>query len=184
MSEASWLVTGMFPASIAAPLRSLSRSRCTALPRAPPDPAWSETLACAEEINGYGSSPSRHGPCDPKAYGRSRDLPVLAQGAKPTNKAGRPGAELGAKAGNQGERGSAKHAPVASRARVTQALDRVRKAARQRKKEQFTALLHHVSVDAVRTAFYALKRKAAAGVDGVTWQDYEVQGPHVVTVNR
>jgi group II intron reverse transcriptase/maturase len=56
---------------------------------------------------------------------------------------------------------------------VTQALDRVRHAARQRKKEQFTALLHHVNVDALRTAFYALKRKAAAGVDGVTWQDYE-----------
>jgi group II intron reverse transcriptase/maturase len=56
---------------------------------------------------------------------------------------------------------------------VTQALDRVRHAPRQRKKEQFTALLHHVNVDALRTAFYALKRKAAAGVDGVTWQDYE-----------
>ena len=56
---------------------------------------------------------------------------------------------------------------------MTQALDRVRHAPRQRKKEQFTALLHHVNVDALRTAFYALKRKAAAGVDGVTWQDYE-----------
>jgi group II intron reverse transcriptase/maturase len=56
---------------------------------------------------------------------------------------------------------------------VTQALERVRHAARHRKKEQFTALLHHVNVDALRTAFYALKRKAAAGVDGVTWQDYE-----------
>ena len=60
-----------------------------------------------------------------------------------------------------------------SRARVTQALDRVRKAARQKKKEQFTSLLHHITVDMLRTAFYALKRKAAAGADGVTWQDYE-----------
>jgi group II intron reverse transcriptase/maturase len=56
---------------------------------------------------------------------------------------------------------------------VTQALDRVRKAARQKKKEQFTSLLHHITVDTLRTAFYALKRKAAAGADGVTWQDYE-----------
>ena len=56
---------------------------------------------------------------------------------------------------------------------MTHALDRVRHAAGQRKKEQFTALLHHVNVDALRTAFYALKRKAAPGVDGVTWQDYE-----------
>jgi group II intron reverse transcriptase/maturase len=56
---------------------------------------------------------------------------------------------------------------------VTQALDRVRKAARLRKKEQFTALLHHINVDTLRTAFHALRRKAAPGVDGVTWQDYE-----------
>jgi len=56
---------------------------------------------------------------------------------------------------------------------VTQALDRVRKAVRQKKKEQFTSLLHHITVDTLRTAFYALKRKAAAGADGVTWQDYE-----------
>jgi RNA-directed DNA polymerase len=60
-----------------------------------------------------------------------------------------------------------------SRARVTQALDRVRKAARQKTKEQFTSLLHHITVDTLRTAFCALKRRAAAGVDGVTWQDYE-----------
>ena len=56
---------------------------------------------------------------------------------------------------------------------MTQALGRVRQAARQRKKEQFTALLHHISIDTLRTAFYALKRKAAPGVDGMTWYDYE-----------
>jgi RNA-directed DNA polymerase len=48
-----------------------------------------------------------------------------------------------------------------SRIRVTQALDRVRQAARQRKKERFTGLLHHINVDTLKTAFYALKRKAA-----------------------
>jgi group II intron reverse transcriptase/maturase len=58
---------------------------------------------------------------------------------------------------------------------VTQALDRVRDAARQRKKERFTALLHHVNPDTLRLAFYALKRKAAPGVDGVTWDDYEAE---------
>ncbi len=56
---------------------------------------------------------------------------------------------------------------------MTHALDRVREAARQRKKERFTALLHHVNPDTLRTAFYALKRKAAPGADGVTWDDYE-----------
>ena len=58
------------------------------------------------------------------------------------------------------------------RARVTQALDRVREAARQRDKERFTALLHHVNVDTLRLSYQGLRRRAAAGVDGVTWEDY------------
>jgi len=53
-------------------------------------------------------------------------------------------------------------------------LDRVRNAAQQRKKEKFTSLLHHVTVDLLRESFLALKRRAAPGVDGVTWEDYEV----------
>jgi len=60
-----------------------------------------------------------------------------------------------------------------SRARVTQALDRVRQAARLRKKDKFTALFHHLGIDLLREAFFALKRDAAPGVDGVTWQTYE-----------
>jgi retron-type reverse transcriptase len=51
-------------------------------------------------------------------------------------------------------------------------LERVRHAARQRKKEKFTALLHHVSIELLHQSFLALKRQAAAGIDGVTWQDY------------
>lgn len=46
-------------------------------------------------------------------------------------------------------------------------------AARERKEERFTALLHHVTIDLLRDSFYALKRQAAAGVDGVTWEEYE-----------
>jgi group II intron reverse transcriptase/maturase len=38
---------------------------------------------------------------------------------------------------------------------------------------KFTALLHHLTVDLLRDSFYSLKRKAAPGVDGVTWQEYE-----------
>jgi RNA-directed DNA polymerase len=59
-----------------------------------------------------------------------------------------------------------------NRESVSQAL-RVRKAARQRKKERFTALFHHLTTDLFRLSFFALKRDAAPGVDGVTWQDYE-----------
>jgi len=93
---------------------------------------------------------------------------------KPTNKAGRPVAEpVERRPGTKGNADQQSTHRAQSRARVNQALGRVRQAARQRKKEQFTALLHHISVDTLRTAFYVLKRKAAPGVDGMTWQDYE-----------
>ena len=61
------------------------------------------------------------------------------------------------------------------RSSVSQRLNRVRNAARQRKKERFTALLHHIDVDLLRESFLALKRRAAAGVDKVTWEDYDAQ---------
>jgi group II intron reverse transcriptase/maturase len=51
-------------------------------------------------------------------------------------------------------------------------LERVREAARQDRKLKFTALLHHVSIDLFRESYYSLKKKAAPGVDGVTWQEY------------
>src|SRR5258708_30061210 len=49
----------------------------------------------------------------------------------------------------------------------------VREAARKRREERFTALLHQVSVNLLRDSYYALKRHAAPGVDGVSWQEYE-----------
>ena len=60
-----------------------------------------------------------------------------------------------------------------SRVDVSQALERIRQAARQRKKEKFTALFHHLSTDLLDEAFYELKENAAAGVDGLTWREYE-----------
>ena len=51
-------------------------------------------------------------------------------------------------------------------------LDRVRRVARKDKEARFTALLHHVDVDRLRAAYWALEPKAAPGVDGVTWEDY------------
>lgn len=57
--------------------------------------------------------------------------------------------------------------------RVPQGLVGVRRAAKARKGEKFTALLHHVSVALLRDSYYALKRQAAPGVDGVKWKEYE-----------
>jgi group II intron reverse transcriptase/maturase len=51
-------------------------------------------------------------------------------------------------------------------------LDRVREAAKKDGKMRFTALLHQVSIDLLRTSYLSLKKRAAAGVDGVTWEEY------------
>ena len=69
--------------------------------------------------------------------------------------------------------GRSNTSPTQSGKRVSQGLSGVRQAAKERKQERFTALLHHVTVDLLRDSFYALKRKAAPGVDGITWQEYE-----------
>ncbi len=63
--------------------------------------------------------------------------------------------------------------PTQSGKAVSQGLPGVRKAARENKEMKFTALLHHLTIALLRESFYSLKRKAAPGVDGVTWQEYE-----------
>lgn len=51
-------------------------------------------------------------------------------------------------------------------------LDHVRAAAKRDGKLRFTALLHHVTVDLLRDSYHSLKKRAAPGVDGVTWEEY------------
>jgi RNA-directed DNA polymerase len=51
-------------------------------------------------------------------------------------------------------------------------LERVREAARKDRKLKFTALLHHVSIDLLRDSYNSLKKQAAPGVDGMTWEEY------------
>jgi RNA-directed DNA polymerase len=93
---------------------------------------------------------------------------------KPANEAAGAVEELvERRVGAEGNAGQSCTHRTQGRERVTQALGRIRDAARRRKQERFTALFHHVDTDTLREAFYALKRKAAAGVDGLTWQDYE-----------
>ena len=92
---------------------------------------------------------------------------------KPTNNAGQPAAEpVEPRAGTKRNAGEQSTHRTRGRARVTQALARVRKAAQQRRKEKFTALFHHISVDLLREAFFVLKHDAAPGIDGLTWQTY------------
>jgi RNA-directed DNA polymerase len=60
-----------------------------------------------------------------------------------------------------------------SRESVPNRLDRVRQRAKEKGDEKFTALLHHLTVHLLRASYYALKRTAAPGVDGVKWEEYE-----------
>src|SRR6202047_818608 len=106
-------------------------------------------------------------------HGREKsDSAIVA--VKPTHKAVPTAAEpVERRAGSKGNARQQSTHRTQGRERVAQALGRVRQAARQRKKERFTALLHHISIDCLRMAFFALKRDAASGVDGLTWPTYE-----------
>src|SRR5436305_3335631 len=109
------------------------------------------------------------------------DLAIVAE--KPANKAEQPTAEAstGASAaepvergaGTKGNAGQQSTCRAQDRISVEQALERIRKVARERRKDRFTALFHHVSIDLLEEAFYQLKEDAAPGVDRLTWTDYE-----------
>ena len=106
-------------------------------------------------------------------HGREKSDPAIVA-KKPANNAGPPAAErVERRAGTEGNAGQQSTRRAQDRDSVSQALERVRQAAKQRRKERFTALFHHINSAMLRTAFFALKRDAAAGVDGMTWQDYE-----------
>jgi RNA-directed DNA polymerase len=93
---------------------------------------------------------------------------------KPANKTGMPAAEqVERRAGTEGNAIPQSTSRTQGRADASQARDRIRVAARRNKKEKFTALLHHVTPEALRDAFYAIAKNAAAGIDGITWRDYE-----------
>jgi len=100
------------------------------------------------------------------------DFAIVA--VKLMNKAERSAAELvEPRAGTKGNAGQQSTCRAQSRISVSQALERIRKVARERKKEKFTALLHHISIDLLEQAFFDLKEDAAPGVDRLTWKDYE-----------
>lgn len=99
------------------------------------------------------------------------DRPVVPR--KSPNKAGRPAAEAMEGRGPAKGNTDRQNAPrTQRRTRAPSALDRVRQVARRDRNAKLTALFHHLTIDRLRDAFLALKRGAAAGVDGVTWAQY------------
>ena len=104
---------------------------------------------------------------------RGKSAPAIVA-VKPTNKAGRPAAEsVEPRAGTKGNADQQNACRAQDRESASNALDRIRRVARERKKEKFTSLFHHISVELLEEAFYELKQNAAPGVDGLTWQEYE-----------
>jgi group II intron reverse transcriptase/maturase len=80
----------------------------------------------------------------------------------------------GGKAADQGEHMEQRTSPTPSGEQdVLTGLQRVRRTAKERQQERFTTLLHHMTVDLLRDSFASLKKQAAPGVDGVTWEEYE-----------
>jgi RNA-directed DNA polymerase len=105
-------------------------------------------------------------------HGTEKSDPLIVS-TKPANNAGTPAAEpverSGGIEGNAGKRATVR---TQSRAAVQSAQARIRGAVERNREEKLTALLHHVSLDTLRWAFFALKKDAAAGVDGMTWDTY------------
>ena len=106
-------------------------------------------------------------------HGRGKsDSAIVA--VKPTNKVERSAAEpVEPRAEAKGNADQQSTGRMPSRGTVEQALERIRQTARERKKERFTALLHHVSIEHLGQAFGELKQNAAPGVDGMTCEAYE-----------
>src|SRR5258708_22468806 len=108
-------------------------------------------------------------------HGHEKSDPAVVA-VKPANEAERSAAEaVEPRAGTKGNAGQQSTDRTPSRATVTQALERIRRTAREKKKEEFTALLHHIAPELLEAEFFALKEHAAAGVRGVTWRGYRAK---------
>ncbi len=104
--------------------------------------------------------------------GQEKSDPAIVA-VKSANKAGRPAAErMEPRAGAEGNARQPHTDRTQNRAAVSPGLARIREAARDRKGERFTTLLHHIDVALLEQAYHWLKRDAAPGVDGMTWAKY------------
>jgi RNA-directed DNA polymerase len=109
------------------------------------------------------------------ARGKS-DRPVVLKTRSNNGEAGRKSAASAETAEGRGlAKGNARQPTTfrtLSRADVSSELAGVREAARRDRRARFTALLHHVTPELLAASFHALKREAAPGIDGLTWEEY------------
>lgn len=159
-------------------LQGVNRQSCD-------DPARSETLRTSGSfLHGSWEVSSVPAPCGAGGAGKAKsrnpaidadeksDTPILPE--KPPNKRGHP---MEVVEGRGVAKGSTDKTPAPrTQCRTSCAstgLEGVREAARRDRRLRFTALLHHITPELLLESFYTLQRQAAAGVDGVTWREYE-----------
>ena len=128
---------------------------------------WEVSSAPATERVGRGRQ-SRHPAIDADEKSDTLIVPK-----KLPNKGDNPAEVVEGRGVAEGNAGEAPTHRTQSRGRVSMGLEGVREAARRDRRAQFTALLHHITPTLLEESFRALRRDAAAGVDGVTWTSYE-----------
>ncbi len=156
-----------------------ARSETLSMPGSLLHRSWEISSAPASEGAGGVGKANSHNPAihaDEKS-----DTPILPK--KPPNKGSDP-AEAGE--GRGVAKGNADKNPAprtqSRSSRASMGLEGVRQAARRDRRLRFTALLHHITPSLLEASFYALQHNAAAGVDGVTWREYEGSLPERVQV--
>ncbi len=106
-------------------------------------------------------------------HGREKSDRVVVPGKSPNNAVGTAAEGMEERTLAKGNAGEAGIHRTQSRDRMNQRLARVRQAAERDRKQQFSALLHHVyNVDTLAFAYWSLDRDSAPGIDGVTWRSY------------
>lgn len=131
-------------------------------------------IPCLPPGDGLGGRAGKVDDRNPATYGHGKSDSSIVP-TRPSNKASTLAAEVAE------ERGLTKENGLQQNTRRTQsrevcvpsALERVRQAAIRNKGERFSALLHHVTAERLRDAFHNIKKNAAPGVDGVTWEHYQ-----------
>jgi len=133
----------------------------------------SSEISSVSTPQGWVDGAGKGNPRNPAIYaGEKSDIPIRPE--KCPNNGDKPAEgmeERGVVSGNSEE-------ATAARAQnrdkpASKGLQGVREAARRDRQCRFTSLLHHVTPELLKDSYYRLSRKAATGVDGVSWRDYE-----------
>ena len=160
------------------PLAGPTRSKTLSMRRSSLNRNWEISSVPAEKLAAGGSGKANGRTPDTHA-GEKSDACVVPTN-DPNNGAASKPAPAEGREGRRAAKRNAEQSPAPRtqcRTRASMGLDGVREAAHAQKasgeKMRFTALMHHITPQLLIDSFMKLKKSAAAGVDGVTWRDYE-----------